>query len=228
MNFPISIPSNDSRHAMFFVWVGATVAALNLLVQLLFLEKMYIANMFLYGFAIALCLLGYLKQGEPVNLLTLDEDGLKYWHRQNHLFIPWDNIQRLDIPYFRDAVGFDELEYIGIKVKDAEAFYEDFPLRLASKLLVELRPLLMTVASRTCKTGQCVPEDFVDAVEYKMPSGKLYKGLIGMFVNRTEVLNRNLGFHFYIGTKSSDMNSHKLLNLLKEAKNTAAGAEIIG
>ena len=54
INFPINIPSNDSRHALFFIWVGAAIGAVNLLVQIVFLDKMYIANMFLYGFAIAL------------------------------------------------------------------------------------------------------------------------------------------------------------------------------
>jgi len=227
MKLPISIQSNDRQNADLFIGLGLVIAVLNLLVHSLFLQQMYIVNMFLYGFAIALALLGWLKHGEPRNLLTLTPEGLLYWHRKQRLFIPWQNIQRIDIPYFRDALGYQELDYIGVKVKDLESFYDNFPLRLASKLLVEHRPLLMTVAGRSCKTGQCVPEDFVDAVEYKLDSGKVYKGLIGMFVNRTEVMQKNLGFHFYIPLKSTDLPAHKLLNLLKEAKNSASNVQTI-
>lgn len=221
MNLPIEIASTDRDNAATFIQLGLGLTVLNLISHQLFLDKMAIANMFLYGFAVALVLLGYLKQGEPKIKYKLTELGLFYYHRKTELFLPWSNIQRIDQPKQNRLSGGAEYDYIGIKMKEPEAFYDDFPLRLASRLLTEQRQLWLAVAGSSCSTGQCVPEDFIDSIEVKLKSGTVYKGLIAMFVHRCETLHEQLGFHLYLPLTGIEISSAKLLNLLRETKNTS-------
>jgi hypothetical protein len=220
MSEPIYVESNDSHFAMTFVVFGIVMAALNFVIHFFVFSQMYIANMFLYGFSIALILLGYLKKDEPQCRIKITDEGLTYYHRANSVFIEWQNISRMDIPTESRLEGGQSYEFIGIKVKDVEHFYDRFPLRLASRLLIEQRPLWLALAGKSCSSGQCVPEDFIDSIECKLSSNRIYNGLIAMFVHRAETLNRLLGFHFYISTKSLTLSPSKVLNLLQDTKNT--------
>lgn len=224
MNEPIHIESHDSHNASAFIHIGLAMIALNFAVHFWVLSHLYIANMFIYTFGIAMLLLGYLKQSEPQCRLMIDTLGITFYHRSNKVTIPWSNIQRVGIPSQSRLEGGQAYAYIGFKIKDEELFYDTFPLRLASRLLIEQRPLWLSLAGQGCASGQCVPEDFIDSVEYKLPNNRIYSGLIGMFVHRSEKLNQLLGFHFFVETKGISISSGKLLSLLrdKQVENSAS------
>ncbi|MDO6719509.1 DUF2982 domain-containing protein [Psychrosphaera sp. 1_MG-2023] len=219
MTQPIFIESTDSDNSETFIKFGFGLAGINFVVHFGFLSQLYIANMFLYGFAIAMLLLGYLKRSEPRHRLKLADDGLTFYHRANTVFVPWENIQRVGIPAQDRIDGGKEYDFIGIKVKDPELFYDTFPLRLASKLLIEQRPLWLALAGKGCATGQCVPEDFIDSVECKLGANRIYRGLIAMFVHRSEKLNELLGFHFYINSNGISGTPANALKLIQDTKN---------
>lgn len=219
MKLPIEIASTDRQNADLFVGFGLVLILVNFAFHMVLLERMAIANMFLYCFAGAMLLLGYLKQSEPHLKFRLTEVGIEYYHRQMVLQLPWENIKRIGQPQQDRLTGGAEYDYIGIQFKDVELFYDNFPLRLASKLLTQQRQLWLAVAGTGCATGQCVPEDFIDSVETKLPNGRVYKGLVAMFVHRCETLNQHLGYHLYLPLGGVEYSSVKLLNLLQETKN---------
>jgi len=198
----------------------------NWLSHWLIFDGITLINMFLYGMAVVGFLLAYFIATEPEEILSLTKKGLLYRHRYGSCMIPWSNVQRIDIPKLNLGLEQVELDYIGIKVKDSLALYESIPLRLASRLMVEQRPLWLSVAKDACQSGRCVPDDFVDAVEFKASTGQIYTGLIAMFMYRYQRMTTELGFHFYIPLSGIDMEVERLLGLLREAKSTAEVIEL--
>jgi hypothetical protein len=103
-------------------------------------------------------LVGVWKLGEPHFSLSLCQDCLQYHHKYGGWILKWRNIQRIDQP--RIHLGWDlvELPYIGLKIKDYDAFLTLITPRLAVRLLTEQRAVLMQAmrSERSdCPTGGC-------------------------------------------------------------------------
>lgn len=227
LQYPIELASNASHNSREICLLSGGLILVNFVVHQAFLQELHIVNMFIYGVSLALLLLGVLKNSEPKRFLRIDESTLTFYHRYGEFQCEWSLISRIDIPQINQLQGRQSFNYIGLRFDNREAFYDNFPLRLASRLLTEQRNLLLAVASNGCSTGQCVPEDFVDAAEYKMPNGRIYRGLIGMFANRCELLREHLGFQLYIPLSNSEKSPHEVLNLLKETKNQSVTVEFL-
>lgn len=93
-------------------------------------------------------ILGLAKVYEPETTLALDDKGLTYFHRRGKVSIDWNNIQRVDIPRVTNGLDTIELSYLGIKLKHLNPILDNISLRLATGLLTEQRPLLVTAASQ--------------------------------------------------------------------------------
>ena len=227
-SYPITIESAQADNGPAILKLSLVILFLNWCSHWFWLDDMTIANMFVYGLVIAGLLLGGLKSSEPRHVLTLSLDGLDFHHRYGTIQIAWRNVQRIDLPKVDHGLEKLTLDFIGIKMKNSDEFFENVPLRLVSKLLTEQRPLWLLVARRSCQTGECVGEDFIDAIECQSSSGRDYKGLIAMFVYRYEKLAQLLGFHLYIPLEAMAIETSNLLNLLKEVKNEADSRDFTG
>jgi len=223
--YPIEITARQSISGQQIIRWAIIAFFINWCSHWFFFDKITVGNIFFYGLIVAALVLGLLKTTEPTVILRLDLNGFEYHHRYGVIKAPWANVQRMGIPSVSNGLDKEELDFIGIRFKSRAEYYEQVPLRLASKLLTEQRPLWYLIAQRGCQTGLCTS---VDSVEYKLDNGQLYSGLIAMFINRYEKMSEQLGFHLFIPSSSFDTPPYNLLNLLKDVKSESLGLDFDG
>lgn len=173
--------------------------------------------------AIAL-ILGLAKVYEPQTTLTLDEQGLTYFHRRGRVFIAWDNIARIDVPRVTHGIDNIELSYLGIKLKRLNPILDNISLRLATGLLTEQRPLLVTAASSQAELATL--ETYLGA-EFSplVLDGERYRGVLAMFGHRCTMLETHLGYHLYIPHESLDRPPQAFIKLLRQRVAQAIAAK---
>lgn len=160
-------------------------------------------------------ILGLAKVYEPETTLALSERGLIYYHRRGKVEIDWGNIQRVDIPRVSQGLETIELSYLGIKLKQLNPILDNISLRLATGLLTEQRPLLVTAASQQ--------EDLATLEVYLgtefsplVNDGDRYRGVLAMFGHRCLMLEAQLGYHLYIPHDSLDRDPRDFIRLLRQ------------
>lgn len=171
--------------------------------------------------AVAL-ILGAAKLLEPSNSFTLDSEKFTYRHRRGKVSVHWRQIQRVDIVRVNHGLEMTELPYIGIKLKSVSAILDTISPRLATGLLTEQRPLMMTA------TAQGENEDTLEAHlgleftplivasnEAANRATKEYTGVLAMFGHRSMMLDQYLGYHLYVPLDSLDRPAEEFLDVLR-------------
>jgi hypothetical protein len=198
---------------------GITLSLVGCVLLLLGLMLLLTGNWFAQGLlafflgAVA-TILGVAKLIEPEMSIELSPEGLKYYHRRGNLFIAWDNIQRIDIPRVNQGLEMIELPFIGVRLKYINPVLDNISPRLATGLLTEQRPLLMTAAAQ---------DELLEHLEHYLSSefaplivnGERYRGVLAMFGHRSELLATHLGYHLYIPRDSLDREPGEFVQLLK-------------
>ena len=173
-----------------------------------------------FAFGAIAAVLGISKLLEPEVTVCINAEGLRYFHRRGEVQIGWQNIQRLDQP--RVTQGFETitLPYIGIKLKAVGPVLDCISLRLASGLLTEQRPLLMTVSAQDEDLSTLenqMSAEFTPFIE----DDSRYKGVLAMFGHRCRILGNHLGFHLYIATDALDRPAEEFIRLLRSYQHQA-------
>ncbi|MBT1442973.1 DUF2982 domain-containing protein [Shewanella sp. JM162201] len=161
--------------------------------------------------------LGYAKLSQPPESIVADSDGLGYFHRRGSYRVSWDNIQRIDVPRVSQGLGSLDLPFIGIKLKKINPLLDSISPRLATGLLSEQRPLMMTAAAQT---------DIENALEQQLGAeftplvthGERYRGVLAMFGHRCLLLERELGFHLFIPADALDDEPVAVARQLRQLK----------
>lgn len=210
----VSVRPLSKRNGLTLSLVGGSALLLGLGLFVLFPELFAVGLVFFSLGAIAL-ILGLAKVYEPETTLSLDEQGLSYFHRRGKVLINWDNIQRVDIPQVTQGLDTTELSYIGIKLKQLNPILDNISLRLAAGLLTEQRPLLVTAASQLQDLATL--EIYLGA-EFSplVVDGDRYRGVLAMFGHRCVMLNTQLGYHLYIPHDSLDRDPRDFIKLLRQ------------
>ncbi|MBW8185251.1 DUF2982 domain-containing protein [Shewanella nanhaiensis] len=210
----VEVRSSVKRNAITLTFVGLAGIVLGLV---LFLSSSVLFAPALCAFALGIIatVLGVSKQMEPEVSITLSPDGLSYHHRRGSLFIEWENVQRFDIPKSLDGLETVELPFIGIRLKKINPVLDVIPGRLATGLLTEQRPLLMSAV--TLDENLELLEDYLNS-EFTplLVNGERYRGVLAMYGHRSEMLNRNLGYHQYIPFDCLDREPREFLTLLRD------------
>ena len=171
-------------------------------------------------FGIIFTVLGIAKLIQPEVSVELRSQGLVYHHHRGTIYLEWGNILRMDMP--RSIQGFNdhELPYIGVRLNQLSLLIEDIPPRLATGLLTEQRPLLM---SSLRLDGELADLERYLNSEFSPVSldGKTYSGVQAMFSRRCEQLNAQLGYHVYIPVDCLDRTPREFLTLIREYKQRA-------
>lgn len=204
----------SKRNGLTLTWGGACSLILGFGLFILFPTFFAIGLVFFSLGAIAL-ILGLAKVYEPETTISLDEKGLSYFHRRGKVFIAWDNIQRLDIPRVTQGFNTIELSYLGIKLKHLNPVLDNISLRLATGLLTEQRPLLVTAASQ--QEDLATLETYL-GTEFSplVIEGGRYRGVLAMFGHRCVMLDTHLGYHLYIPHDSLDRDPKEFIKLLRQ------------
>ena len=210
----VSIRPLSKRNGVTLTIVGASAFVLGCGLFVLFPELFAVGLVFFSLGAIAL-ILGLAKVYEPETTLSMDEQGLTYFHRRGKVAVSWSNIQRVDIPRVTQGVDTIELSYIGIKLKQLNPILDNISLRLAAGLLTEQRPLLVTAASQ--QEDLATLETYLGA-EFSplVVDGDRYRGVLAMFGHRCVMLNTHLGYHLYIPYDSLDRDPREFIKLLRQ------------
>lgn len=210
----IELRSTSKRNALTLTVAGAT--ALMIAVALFIADHAWFAVAFVFFMLGAVALIiGIAKQYEPAIVMTLSAVGLRFYHRRGSLFIEWRNIQRIDFPRIQRGLDLIELPFIGVKLNAINPILDNISPRLATGLLTEQRPLMMTAVAN---------DEDLEALEHYLSAeftplvvnGDRYRGLLAMFGRRCLTLDKHLGYHLYLSAEFVELEPQKLLMQLRD------------
>ncbi len=213
------------RNAITMSVAGGVLFTLGLMLFLL-LPQWFGPALVLFTLGVLGLVIGVTKWREPDISLELTSEGLTFYHRRGSVFIAWSNVQRLDILRVEQDSNQVELPYLGIKLKHLNPVLDNISPRLATGLLTEQRPLLMTAATQD--------EDLNDyehqmALEFTplVLGADHYSGVLAMFGHRAQKLNQILGYHLYIPADSFDRSLPEAKQLLRQFQQAHISQEIL-
>lgn len=123
---------------------------------------------------------GYSKMTEPYYVVELNQQGVYYHHRLGSWLLPWRAFSCARVP---ELAAAGELNFVGFKVTGYADFLAHLPLRLAVKLLVEQRHLLIAALRQNCPTGTCPSEMILESSDIHIGTTR-YHGVLAMFAHR--------------------------------------------
>ncbi|MDB2387385.1 DUF2982 domain-containing protein [Shewanella sp.] len=183
-------------------------------------SHLFAPGMVCFALGAVSAVLGIAKLLEPEITMTIDASGMHYFHRRGEVKVSWHNIQRMDQLRISQGLESLSLPYIGIKLKTVGPILDTISLRLASGLLTEQRPLLMTASAQDEDLSTL--EDQISAEFTPFIEGNdRYKGVLAMFGHRCRILAKHLGFHLYIATDALDRPVEEFIALMRHYQHQA-------
>lgn len=136
----------------------------------------------------------YHKLTAPWYHIELNPQGLVYHHRAGSWLLPWHAFAYARVA---ELNGHGELAFVGFKVTAFDAFLANLPLRLAVKILIEQRHLLLTAVRQNCPDGQCPTDLLMETAPFQTKQG-FYRGVQAMFAHRMQHCSTLLGLELFI------------------------------
>jgi hypothetical protein len=222
----IFIRGVSSHNGMTTVLIGVVALVLGTLGISLLPELFFLAAILIVVVGIIALVMGYFKIREPKYSLEISKQEVVYHHRLGKWSIDWNNIQRIDVPRVRMGLEHIDLEMVGFRLKDPEAFLPNISLRLITHLLMEQRPLITQIERSSCGTGKCYGDDMMEDAKYKTKSGEIITGVIAMYANRMRKLQEGLGFDVFVSVNELDRGAHEFVNLIRQCHDSVKQDEI--
>lgn len=129
----------------------------------------------------------------PVICLEASEQGFTYIHAVGEYHIPWQQISRIGMA----TIDGRDSGYIGIRLQDYQQFLQQMPLRLAVRLLVEQRELLLVGMRHNCPSGQCPSDMLIETGDFQVPN-QTFRGVQAMFAHRMQHLRTLWSYDLFI------------------------------
>jgi hypothetical protein len=212
----ILIRGVSSHNGMTTILVGVVALVVGSLGINLLPELFFLAAILIIVVGIIALVMGYFKIREPKYSLEISKQGVVYHHRLGKWSMDWQNIQRIDVPRVHMGLEHVDLEMVGFKLKEPEAFLPNISLRLISHLLMEQRPLITQIERSSCATGKCYGDDMMEDTKYKMKNAEIITGVIAMFANRMRKLQEGLGYDVFISVNELDRSAQAFVQLMRE------------
>jgi hypothetical protein len=202
------------RNGITLTLVGAVSLVASLII-FIGLKGMFALGMLCFALGSVALILGIAKVYQPAVSFKLTSAGVAFFHRRGQVFIEWENIQRLDSVRVNQNMEMIDLPYIGVKLKKINPILDCISPRLATGLLTEQRPLLMTAATQDEDLQSL--EGYLGA-EFTplVVNGERYRGVLAMFGHRCQTLNEQLGYHVYLSIDSLDRDPKEFVALLRQ------------
>jgi len=218
----ITIRAASKRNGITTTLIGVgllfvAVGVMTLLPQFLFLPGVFIASA-----GIVALVMGWFKIREPNHSLEITPEGIRYIHRNGEWWLDWENVQRIDAPRVTRGIELRDLEMVGFRLKRVEPVINSISPRLATNILMEQRPLLLQNPDEKCTTGTCAGSDLLEDDQFKLPDGKLLRGVQAMFAHRMSKLRERLGYDLFIAAAELDRPVNDFVALLKNCQETVA------
>lgn len=174
----------------------------------------------LAGFCLVTIALGIGKLIEPDTSLEITPQQITYLHFRGQWQLPWDQIQRFDIPKVQRGMEQVELPFLAIRLRDYDQFLSALSPRLAVHLVHQQRPLMMQ-AIRSEMPAHREYLDYVDVPDvFTTDSGKTFRGVLATFGMRMLLMREMLGYDLYISQNALDRPLDEFIRYLKDLQNT--------
>lgn len=219
----IKIRGISKRNGLTFIIVSLALLALVILLSgIAVLGK--IPTYFLVALSLAGIFVGAVKLREPEFSLIVDREGIKYLHARGSWFIPWHDVQRIDVPTIAHGLDKKQLPYVALRLKSQVYLLDNISPRLASFLVTEQREIAIAALKQDfenwqCADGTCPSEILYRFDDYKTED-KVYKGLLAMLGHRVDILRDKLGYDIYIPASALDREPTEFVGLLRRLQAT--------
>ncbi|MCT8987099.1 DUF2982 domain-containing protein [Shewanella phaeophyticola] len=224
MTDELSISPFSKRNGITLTLLGTLSMFISLVIFIAF-GSLFALGMMFFALGSVGLILGVAKVYQPAVSFKLTAEGMAFFHRRGQVFIKWDNIQRLDNVRVNQNLQLIELPYIGVKLKQINPILDCISPRLATGLLTEQRPLLMTAATQDEDLQSL--EGYL-GTEYTplIVNGDRYRGVLAMFGHRCQTLNEQLGYHLYLSIDSVDRDPKEFVSLLRQWQQSNQAAKL--
>ncbi|TVP10627.1 DUF2982 domain-containing protein [Shewanella sp. KCT] len=210
----VVIRAVTKRNARTFTLVGG-IALISALCMFIASRALMGPGMVCFIFGMIFTVLGIAKWMQPEVSIELRPRGLVYHHHRGSIYLEWDNIQRVDIPRSIQTFDSHDLPYIGVRLKSLLPLIDDIPPRLATGLLSEQRPLLISSLNLDGELADL--EHYLNSEFTPITlEGTDFSGVQAMFARRCAQLNTQLGYHVYLPEDCLDRAPREFLALLRE------------
>lgn len=214
----IYIKSSASSNGITTLLIGLAVAFVGSLILILMPPLFFLVGVLFLSGSIVAFVMGFYKLQEPKYSLKITKQSIEYYHRKGKWILPWDNIQRFDVPRVHKGLDHVDLELIGFRLREPEPFLQSISPRLITHLLMEQRPLVAQVIANSCKTGQCPSDDIIEDTKYKCQDGRIINGVSAMFAHRMRKLQQGLGYDIFVSVNDVDRSGADFVALLRECQ----------
>lgn len=216
----IYIRSSSATNGVTTLLIGCLVACVGSITILLLPDLFFLVGILFLSGSVVAFVMGFYKLREPKYSLEISKTAITYFHRRGSWQIPWQNIQRVDVPRVHKGLQHVDLEMVGFRLIHPEQFLQNISMRLITHLLMEQRPLVTQFVNQDCNSGQCPGDDIIEDVKYKCADGTLLTGVTAMFANRMRKLQQGLGYDIFVSVNELDRSSHDFVNLIRECQDS--------
>lgn len=222
----IYIRGVSSHNGLTTILIGLAALTVGSLMINLLPELFFLAGIIVIVVGIIAITMGIFKIREPKYSLEITKQAVTYHHRLGKWHIPWDNIQRVDVPRVHMGLEHVDLEMVGFRLKQPETFLPNISPRLITHLLMEQRPLVVKAEQANCGTGKCYGDDMIEDAKYKTADGTIIKGVIAMFANRMRKLQSGLGYDIFISINELDRSAEEFVTLVRQCQESVQQEKI--
>ena len=214
----ITIRAASKRNGITTTLIGVGLVTLGFIVITLLPNILFLPGIFIASAGIVGLVMGWFKIREPIYSLEITPEGIRYIHRNGEWQLEWENVQRIDAPRVTRGIEVRDLEMVGFRLKRMEPVVDSISPRLATNILMEQRPLLLQNPDEKCVTGNCASADLLEDDQFKLPDGRLLRGVQAMFASRMSKLRERLGYDLFIAAAELDRPVNDFVALLRNCQ----------
>ncbi|CAG20729.1 DUF2982 domain-containing protein [Photobacterium profundum] len=157
-----------------------------------------------------------IRQSTDTDLsFTLTFMHLQYHSPTGGWVTRWQNISEIGPATISKEGWHQTLPWAGVKIKDYDEFLNTICPRIASKILIEQRGLLILAYKQLTSPPHEIEDMLFDDTHYITSSGKSMKGLLAMLANRMRYNRELLGYDFFISEDELDRPINDFIGLTR-------------
>ena len=165
--------------------------------------------------SVTMLLIAIKRARQPELSFTLTFMHIQFHSPSGGWLARWKNIAEIGPATLAYQGWHHPMPWVGIRLKDYDEFLESICPRIASKILLEQRGLLILAYKRAENPPHEIEDMLFDDTPYVTKSGRPLKGLLAMLANRMGYNREFLGFDFFISEDLLDRPADEFIGLVR-------------
>lgn len=165
--------------------------------------------------AVTLLIIGIKQAQDPEVSFTLTFMHLQFHSPYGGWLARWRNIAEIGPATVAYQGWHQPIPWVGVRLKEYDEFLESICPRIASKILMEQRALLIMAYRRAEHPPHHIEDMLFDDRHYITRSGHTLKGLLAMLANRMRYNRELLGYDFFISEDLLDRPTDDFIGLTR-------------